>query len=195
MFSLKLPKHISTAISVICVILVLAFFVVFIVNLANQKSSNQSGLLELYTIGEPTYLSVSPSYSNSSLRITKILLQEATLWFDSTVDSTVSDDFPVNQDSFLFIINGTIRNDYTSEEIITSSLQGVTYCTVGLDIRLYDAEGNLVNALTQGTPLRGFELKLKGNEETAFEVPFVTTTNNVAYFEIAISYLDPITLR
>jgi hypothetical protein len=106
----------------------------------------------------------------------------------------MSKEFQVNHDAFLFIINGTVRNDYSPEEIITSSLQGVNYCTIGLDFRLYDAEGNLVNALTQGTPLRGFELKVSGSEEITFEAPFVTTTKNVAYFEIVISYLDPITL-
>ncbi|MGF3523255.1 MAG: hypothetical protein ACQXXJ_09230 [Candidatus Bathyarchaeia archaeon] len=192
---MKLPKrHLSTATGAICVIIALAFFVIFIVDLSNQKSNLQSGLLELYTINAPTYLSINPSYSNGTSKITKIYLQQATLWFDSTLGSSMSKEFQVNHDAFLFIINGTVRNDYSPEEIITSSLQGVNYCTIGLDFRLYDAEGNLVNALTQGTPLRGFELKVSGSEEITFEAPFVTTTKNVAYFEIVISYLDPITL-
>ncbi|MCX8150658.1 MAG: hypothetical protein N3D85_04065 [Candidatus Bathyarchaeota archaeon] len=162
--------------------------------MTNQKSNSQTGFFKIYSINEPLSLPIQPCYSNGSYRITKIVLQKATLWFDSKSDSAISENFQVDQNAFLFMINGTIRNNYTPEEIITSSLQGVNYCTVGLDVRLYDTQGTFVNTLTRGTPLHGFELKLKSGEETYFEVPFVTSTRDVAYFEICIIYLEPLRL-
>lgn len=194
MFNLKLSKFTSTIIVAACTVVVIASVAVLLMNMTNLYNNSKTGFLKLSSTETPHYLSTPTIYAGGSCRVTKIFLQEATLWFDSNADSAVAEDFPVAEDTFLFIVNGTLQNNYTPTEIIESSLEGVSDCIIGLDIRLYDNQGNSVSAVTRGTPFRGFELKMKGGEEAYFEVPFVTSTRNVDYFEIYVSYLEPVRL-
>ena len=194
MFNLKLSKFTSAVIAATCIAIVIASIAVLLMTMTNLQTNFKTGFLKLSSTETPRYLSTPPIYTGGSCRVTKIFLKEANLWFVSNAHSAVAEDFPVAEDTFLFIVNGTLQNNYAPTEIIESSLEGVSDCIIGLDIRLYDNQGNSVSSVTRGTPFRGFELKMKGGEEAYFEVPFVTSTRNVAYFEIYVSYLEPVRL-
>jgi hypothetical protein len=168
-------------------------------NAPTDQESNQSpdfqasGILAV----SPHYLSGLPYYPNNTYKITKIFLESATPWIgyaNSTIAVKVGVKVP--DGSSVLIINGTIRNDYTSQEIIQWSQEGVSDCYIGLDAYLYNKQGNLISVIERGNPLRGsFEVSLRGGEAASYNMVFITNSdvaNNVAYYEIYVSYLRPI---
>jgi hypothetical protein len=154
----------------VAVILVAFFASNIIGNSGGQKNGSSSSQVDKLKVVGPYYLSTPPFLSNNSYKITKVFLENATLW------------------------NGTIRNDYATEEIIKLSKDGKSECYIGLDIYLYDNQGNVVNTLNRGNPFRGcYEVSLINAQEAGFTVDFAASTQ-VASFEIYVSYLDPIPL-
>ncbi len=73
------------------------------------------------TIG-PHYLSRPPYFPNNSYKITKIFLESATLTYDySNVSFTSDSGYEAYMGVPAIVINATVRNDYTVEEIIQFS--------------------------------------------------------------------------
>jgi hypothetical protein len=142
------------------------------------------------------YLTSPPIFPNNSYKITKIFLENATLWYGYSNEKLDADiEFGVPDGMSFFMVNGTIRNDYTGSEIVALAKEGVSTCTIGLDIILYDDQGNFISTLNRGNPFRGcFQVSLISGEEANFKVAFAVPEKNVAYFEIYIRYLDPIPL-
>ena len=141
----------------------------------------------------PHYLSGLPYYPNNTYKLTKIFLESATPWYgypNSTIASKVG--IKVPNGASVLIINGTIRNDYTAQEILQWSQEGVGDCYIGLDAYLYNKQGNLISVIERGNPFRGcYEVSLKGGQTASYNMVFITNTE-VAYFEIYVSYLRPI---
>lgn len=142
------------------------------------------------------YLTSPPTFPNNDYKITKIFLEKATLWYgysNAKLDADI--EFDVPEGMYFFMVNGTIRNDYTASEIVASANEGVNTCTIGLDILLYDEQGNFISTLNLGNPFRGvYQVTLTSGEVVDFKVTFAVPEKNVAFFEIYIRYLDPIPL-
>lgn len=150
---------------------------------------SDSSASDVMTI-DPHYLSMPPYYPNNTYKITKIFLESANLWYDYSNVSFTNDD---GYDSFrgvpAVIINATIRNDYSVEEIIQFSQEGISSCTIGIDVLMYDEQGNIVGTLHQGNPFRGSrELSLKSGEKASVDMIFATPNRNINDFQIYVSY-------
>jgi hypothetical protein len=192
-----LGKHVRFAFIavVIAVAVILVAFVAVNMTSFSGKPADGSLVLQvddkLKVVG-PYYLSTPPFLSNNSYKITKVFLENATLWNGSS-NSISGPNVFINLTNPCFV-NGTIRNDYTTQEIIELSKDGKSECYIGLDIYLYDNQGNMVNTLNRGNPFRGcYEVSLMNAQEASFTVDFAASTQ-VASFEIYVSYLDPIPL-
>jgi hypothetical protein len=194
-----LRKQTCIAFATIALIVSMAIaFSVSIVISATPEEISQSGkppASAIETVGS-YYLTSPPNFPNNSYKITKIYLENATLWYGYSNEKLDADiEFDVPDGMFFFMVNGTIRNDYTGSEIVTSSQEGVSDCTIGLDIYLYDAQGNFISTLNRGNPFRGcYEVSLISSEEANFKVAFAVPEKNVAHFEVYIRYLDPLPL-
>jgi hypothetical protein len=138
------------------------------------------------------YLSRPPYYPNNTYKLTKIFLESATLWYDTNSSVTKDLGYQIPKGSSAFVINGTIRNDYTLEQIVQWTQAGKDSCYIGLDLYVYDKQGSLVSIIERGNPLRGcFELPLRGGESAPFNMLFDVPTKNFASYEIYVEYLDP----
>jgi len=164
---------------------------------ASPEEVSQSGkppASAINTVGS-YYLTSPPNFPNNSYKITKIFLEKATLWYgysNEKLDAEIEFDIPEGM-SF-FMVNGTIRNDYSGSEIVSLAKEGVNSCTIGLDIILYDDQGNFVSTINRGNPFRGcYQVSLISGEEANFKAAFAVP-ENVAYFEIYIRYLEPLPL-
>ena len=139
----------------------------------------------------PYYLSRPPYFPNNSNKITKIFLESATLTYDYSNISFTSDS---GGEAFMgvnaTVINATVRNDYILEEIIQFRQEGISDCLVGIDVYMYDEEGDIVGTIHRGNPFRGcYELSLKSGETVSINMVFATQNRNINYFEIYVSYL------
>jgi hypothetical protein len=145
------------------------------------------------TIG-PHYLSKPPHFPNNSNKITKIFLESATLRYDySNVSFTADSGYNAYRGVSAVVINATIRNDYSVEEIIQFSQEGISDCYVGIDVYMYDKQGDIVWTLHRGNPLRGcYELSLKSGETVSIDMMFATSNRDIDYFEIYVSYLPKV---
>lgn len=138
------------------------------------------------------YLTSPPFYPNNSYKITKIYLESAAVWSGFSSTGSTADSFTNPNGTSVFTVNGTVRNDYTAEEILKLSKEGVSTCIVGLDIYLFDKQGNFVNTLSRGNNFRGYyELNLKGGEEANFDVAFAVPSKDIASFAVYVNFLDP----
>ncbi len=166
----------------------------FLASAATDPQGQVVGLPRL----EPRYLVTPPFYPDNAYKTTKIYLTNASCYEGSSLTNEALKDlnFNVGADAYLVLVNGTIRNDYTTEEIIALSHEGVSDIVVGLDIYLYDEQGNFVNAVTRGNPMRGcIELSMRSGDTTDFEVAFAVSGKlNVTRFDVYVSYLDPFPL-
>ncbi len=141
------------------------------------------------------YLTSPPNFPNNSYKITKIFLETAALWYGYSNEKLDADiEFDVPDGMSFFMVNGTIRNDYTGSEIVALAKEGVSSCTIGLEIILYDYQGNFISTLNRGNPFRGcYQISLISGEESNFKAAFAVP-ENVASFEIYVRYLDPLPL-
>lgn len=141
------------------------------------------------------YLSKPPYFPNSTNKQTKIYLESATLWYDySNISFTADSSYDNYEGVPAVIINATIRNDYSVEEIIQFSQEGISDCRFAIDVYLYDEEGTIVPTLHQGN-LRGCkELSLKSGETVSVDMVFATPNRNIDHFEIYVSYLPNVTI-
>lgn len=175
--------------------MLIAFFAMGILNPPSENTQQFDLPSNILSGDNQYYLCSPPNYPNNSYKITKIFLENVTAYDYSNTSSVAGVEFTVHDGMSLFIINGTVRNDYSPSEILKSSHEGISHCTIGLDVYLYDAQGNFLNTLNRGNTFRGScELLLRGSEKTDFEAIFVTPVENVAYFEIYVSFLDPLPL-
>ncbi len=168
---------------------------------ANNSLSSPKGIKALSNFPEsdtvtidPHYLSRPPYFPNNSDKPTRIFLKSATLRYDySNVSFTSDSGYDDYRGVAAVVINATIRNDYDAEEIIQFSQKGISYCTVGIDVYMYDNQGDFVGTLHSGDPFRGcYEVDLKSGESTSFNMVFATPNRNIDHFEIFVSYLSPI---
>jgi hypothetical protein len=140
------------------------------------------------------YLESPPYFANNDYKVTKIHLESASLYDFTNASSEIDIAYDLPPNSYLFMVNGSIKNEYSTEEIIELSREGHGFCVTGLDIYLYDAEGNRVNTLHEGSPFRGgYQSTLKGGETGFFEVAF-SSIAPAERFEVYIRYLDPVRL-
>lgn len=144
----------------------------------------------------PHYLSRPPYFPNNSNKLTKIFLESATLRYDySNVSFTADSGYDYYRGVPAVVINATVRNDYTVEEIIQSSQQGISDCTVGIDVYMYDKQGNFVGTLHRGDPVHGcYTFSLKSGETASVDLVFATPNRNIDCFEIYVSYLPNVTI-
>ena len=161
---------------------------------ANNNPSSSQGIKALsdfhtMTIGSH-YLSMPPHFPDNSNKITKIFLESASLSYDySNVSFTSDSGYDTYEGVPAVIINATIRNDYTVEEIIQFSQEGISDCVVGIDVYMYDTQGDFVGTLHRGNPFRGCsELSLKSGETVSVDMVFATPNRNIDHFEIYVSY-------
>ena len=200
MFDLRKHTWVALlAVVAVCTIMVTAFFVHGTTSTSKEKVNPRVNTLsdDVETISSQ-YLITPPFYPNNAYKTTRIFLIKAVLEnYDFSSKSGSEDDigFTVPDGTNLFTVNGTIRNDYNEQEILRLSQEGVSTCRIGLDIYLYDSQGNFVNTLNRGNPFRGCsELNLRSGEESRFFVAFMPADNDIVYFKIYVSYLDPIPL-
>jgi hypothetical protein len=179
----------SIVVIVVCVSIIFALY-------ANNSPSSSQGIKALsdfptMTIG-PHYLSRPPQFPDNSNKLTKIFLESATLRYDySNVSFTSDSGYAKHEGVPAVVINATIRNDYTVEEIIQFSHVGVSDCVIGIDVYMYDNEGNFVGTINQGDPFRGcYTLSMKSGETVSVNMVFATPNRNISYFEIYVSYLQ-----
>ncbi|MFC1486750.1 glycosyltransferase family 39 protein [Thermoproteota archaeon] len=142
------------------------------------------------TIG-PHYLSWPPYVQNNNNKPTNIFLESASL---SYAYSNVSFTEDSGEEDFIgvpaVVINATIRNDYRIEEIIQFSQEGISDSSVGIDVYLYNDQGDIEPTFQRGNPFRGsYELSLKSGETSSVNMVFATPNRNIQYFEIYVSYL------
>jgi hypothetical protein len=138
------------------------------------------------------YLTQPPYYPNGTYKTTKIYLELAQPWY-GYANSTIAAKVGIKDvdGASVIIINGTVRNDYSAQDILQWSQEGVSECYIGLDAYLYDHQGNLINVIERGNPFRGgYETSLQSGEKAFFNMVFITNAS-VAYFEIYVSYMNP----
>ncbi len=183
------------AIIAVSTILAATFFASANIGISQEPNSQLDLPVSIQQV-TPQYLTSPPNFPNNSYKITKIFLEKATLWRDSPDGSLAIDEgFPVPTGMTFFVVNGTIRNDYSPAEIIALSKEGLSKCTIGLDIYLYDVEGNFINTIHRGNPFRGcYEVSLRGSEKANFEAVFAAPEENIAYIEIFVRFLNPLPL-
>ncbi|MCW4030758.1 MAG: hypothetical protein NWE80_00150 [Candidatus Bathyarchaeota archaeon] len=162
---------------------------------ANDNASSSRGVKprpdKILTI-DPQFLSRPPHFPNNG-RPTKIFLESATLWHDYSNVSFRSDGSYYAYDGVpAVVVNATIRNDYIAEEIIKFSQGGSSDCSVGIDLHMYDEQGDPVGTVHSGDPFWGCcEINLKSGESTSVNMVFATE-NIIDHFNIYVSYLSPI---
>ncbi|PVX25540.1 MAG: hypothetical protein CW716_07825 [Candidatus Bathyarchaeum sp.] len=177
------------AVIVVCVAVTVALYV------NNSPSSSQtiSALSDFptMTIGSQ-YLSRPPYFPDNSTKTTKIFLESATLRYDySNVSFTSDSGYDEREGVPAVVINATIRNDYTVEEIIQFLQVGVSDCVVGIDVYMYDNAGDFVGTLHQGDPFRGcYTLSMKSGETVTVNMVFATPNRSIDHFEIYVSYIQ-----
>ena len=167
-------------------------------NFANSSIASPENSIEtdnssskIFTLNEG-YLEGPPYFPDNEYKVTKIFLENATLYDFTTASSKIDFNSELPEDYYLFFANGSIINEYSSEEITKSSKEGNSYCLIGLDIYLYDAEGNEINTIHSGNPFRGcYQSSLRSGERGIFKVAFITSVP-AEKFEIYINYLDPL---
>ena len=142
------------------------------------------------TLG-PHYLSRLPQFPDNSNKVTKIFLESATLRYDySNVSFTSDSGYESYEGVPAVVINATIRNDYTVEEIIQFSQVGFSDCVVGIDVYMYDNQGDFVGTIQRGDPFRGYcTLSMKSGEIVSVNMVFATPNRDIDHFEIYVSYL------
>lgn len=179
------------------VVIIVGISILFVLYANNSLSSSQ-GINALYDFSasdtptiSPHYLSRPPYFPNNSYKLTKIFLESATLKYDySNVSFTTESGYDDYMGVHAVVITATVRNDYKVEEIIQSSQEGISDCLVGIDVYLYDEEGDVVGTLHRGNPFRGcYELSLKSGEIVSIDMVFATPNRNINYFEIYVSWL------
>jgi hypothetical protein len=173
---------------VVCVSIIVALYVNN--SLSSSQGTNALSDLPTMTIG-PHYLSRPPQFPDNGDKLTKIFLESATLRYDySNVSFTSDSGYDEHEGVPAVVINATVRNDYTVEEIIQFSQVGVSDCVVGIDAYMYDNEGNFVGTLNQGDPFRGYcTLSMRSGETDSVNMVFATPNRNISYFEIYVSYI------
>jgi hypothetical protein len=190
---LGLKKTYFASIAVVALII----FILITFSAANPMKRNEPSSDTLAPDIEvtPHYLS-TPHFSSNTYITTKIFLEKANLWdIDASSSSVTEVGIAPPEGMSLFMVNGTIRNDYSTEEILRYSKEGNTHCLVGLDVYLYDNQENFVNTLNRGNPLRGsYELDLRGGEVANFNVVFATPNVTITAFEVYVTFLEPMPL-
>ena len=175
------------AVIVVCVSIL---FVLYATNSpASSQGINAQSDFNTLTIGSH-YLTRPPHFPDNSDKVTKFFLESATLWYDySNVSFTSDSGYEEYEGVPAVIVNATIRNDYTVGEIIQSSEVGSSDCIVGIDVYMYDEEGDFVGTLHRGDPYRGYTLSMKSGESVSLNMVFATPERNIDHFEIYVSYL------
>jgi hypothetical protein len=157
---------------------------------SSSQEINAPSDFNTLTIGS-YYLSRPPYFPDNSDKVTKFFLESATLWYDySNVSFTSDSGYDEREGVPAAIVNATIRNDYAVEEVIQFSQVGSTNCIVGVDVYMYDKEGDFVATLHQGDPFRGYTLSMKSGEVTSVNMVFATPNRNIDHFEVYVSYLQ-----
>ena len=178
-------------------VIILGVSILFVLYANNHRLSSQ-GISALSDISAsdtkaigPHYLSRPPYFPNNSNKISKIFLELATLTYDySNISFTSDSGYEAFMGVNATVINATVRNDYTLEEIIQFRQEGISDCLVGIDVYMYDEEGDIVGTIHRGNPFRGcYELSLKSGETVSINMVFATQNRNINYFEIYVSYL------
>ncbi|NLE05627.1 MAG: hypothetical protein GX638_12615 [Crenarchaeota archaeon] len=184
-------------ITLVVVLLFVGVFVLLQINASNSagNSNFDSQSIKLISGKSSCYLNSLPNYPNNNQKITKVYLSNSTCYCYPEGSSISGAEFIVPDNMFLYVVNGTIRNDYAAEEILRLSEEGNNKCIIGLDVFLYDNQGNFINTINRGNPFRGScELTLQAKSEMIFNTFFIGAVEEVAYFEIYVSYLNPLSL-
>ncbi len=154
---------------------------------------------------EPQYLhTVADLAGNSNL--TKIYLVSANGRYDYWRFNDTQIGYPlagsyiwvIHKGDPLFVINVTVRNDYTYEDAFFSdnppigNVSGTYESFIVLNVFLYDAQGNIVNAVDftmPKTPVGNYQFLLKSQETTSFNLYLATASRDIDHFAIKIGYL------
>ena len=96
-----------------------------------------------------------------------------------------------------FIINFSLRNDYTEEEIqnLTPPFANNTRAWVGLRFELFDRNGNSIDAVSTGAngrflPNDLFNTAMGSGDTRSWEVYLATENRGIDHFEIYIRYMS-----
>jgi len=162
----------------------IAFWIGF--NQSQQTKLEDAIPAESVIVVDQRYLSREPHFPSNTSKITKIFLESASTYWINYSDNGVNSDVPA------IMVNGTIRNDYTTEEIVQLSQEGISTLKVGLVVRLYDEQDKIIGTIGVGNPFRGHkELDLKGGDTTSYEIILLSSGEPVDYIEIYVSWLKP----
>jgi|WetSurMetagenome_2_1015567.scaffolds.fasta_scaffold83603_1 DNA-binding HxlR family transcriptional regulator len=158
---------------------------------------------------DPQYLhTVADLAGNSNL--TKIYLVSANGRYDYWRFNDTQIGYPlsgsyiwvIHKGDPLFVINVTVRNDYTSVDSRNynsndynspiSNITGTYESFIVLNAFLYDAEGNVINAVDftmPKTPIGMYQFSLIGQETVSFNLYLATANRDIDHFAIKIGYL------
>ena len=178
----------------------------------SQLQANLDSLLKTVPekLAAPSYLrTVEDFMGNSSL--TKIFLVSATARYDYWRSNDTQISYPlsgpyafiIHQSDPCFVINVTVRNDYTSEDAgdsldynaPISNFTGSYESFIVLKAYLYDAKGNIINAVDftmPKTPVGNYQFSLKSQETTSFSMYLATANRDIDRFEIKVGYLGSV---
>jgi hypothetical protein len=176
--------------SIAVIVVIVSILVVLYVNNnpSSPQGTNMLSDFDTLSIG-PHYLSRPPYFPDNSDKITKFFLESAALKYDYSNASFTSDSGYEDYTGVpAVVVNATVRNDYTVEEIIQFSEVGFSESVFGIDVYMYDNAGNFVGTLHRGDPFRGYVLSMKSGETVSVNMIFATPNRNIDHFEIYISY-------
>jgi DNA-binding transcriptional ArsR family regulator len=214
-------KKLLKPVSILLAVLLIASFT-FALFEYNQVSSLQKEILQRdqtisrlqaqsvsspLSSAEPNYLYTVPDLAGNT-SATKIFLVSATGQYgywrynDTQVTYPLISPyaFVIHQGDPCFVINVTVRNDYTPEDADETlgynapinGFNGVYESFIVLKSYLYDSKGNLVNTVDftlPKSPAGNYQFSLKSQETTSFSIYLATANRDIDHFEIKVSYL------
>ena len=156
---------------------------------------------------EPQYLNAVADLAGNS-NLTKIYLVSANGRYDYWRFNDTQISYPlsgsyiwvIHKGDPCFVINVTVRNEYTFEDSLDynapiSNFTGAYESFIVLNAFLYDAQGNIINAVDftmPKTPVGNYQFSLKSQETTSFYTYLATTNRDIDHFEIKVSYLGSV---
>lgn len=196
-----------TLIAVVVILALLLFTIIVFAIIAWQLRPVSTLPSEIVSSPAPQYL----QYPSGSGNISRIFLVSATSTFGkypfaSAVSPAAGSTPVIKEGDTCLIINATIRNDYTLEDLPPNQM-GTTYYANGTSVntetahayvfltaQIYDKQGTVINAVDVTPPydsagLSGAYVSLQSGENASLTMYFATSRQDISYFEVIVRYV------